>query len=268
MSAGQAAFRAALFDPRAPHPAGLTGPGGRPAGRRFDVYRNNVVASLAAALEAGFPALRALLGPEAFRGIAVAHARAHPPGSPCMMHYGQDLPAFLEATTPHGGSSALPDRALPDLARLELAIRESYHAADAVPVDAAALGAVAQADLPALRIATAPALRLVASRHPIVTLRRLALEGGASETPDAPDGSGLPEARGETALVTRPGFDPQVCALVPGDAAFVAALSGGAPLAEAAEAGAAREPGYTPAAALSALLRGGAIVSLDTEPAP
>jgi hypothetical protein len=66
----EAVFRAALFDPAAPVPAGLTGPDGRPAGARFDVYRNNVVAGLTAALETGFPTVRALVGEVFFAAMA------------------------------------------------------------------------------------------------------------------------------------------------------------------------------------------------------
>ncbi|MEE4120452.1 MAG: DNA-binding domain-containing protein [Paracoccaceae bacterium] len=248
MSVTQGAFRTALLDPGAPVPDGLTDPAGRPAGRRFDVYRNNVVASLAAALETGFPAVRALVGHDRFRALAIAHARAHPPRTPLMMHAGADLPAFLEAA----GFGV----ALADVARLELAVRESYHAADAAPIDSTALGRVPPASLGGLRLRLAPALRLVASAHPVVSLRRAALEGDP-EAEDCP----------ETALVTRPGFDPVVTALAPAEGAFVAALAAGVPLGEAAARAAGHDPAFTPTAALSALLSGGAITSLEPEPA-
>ena len=43
-------FARALLDPSAGVPAGLLRPDGAPAARRFDIYRNNVVASLVDAL--------------------------------------------------------------------------------------------------------------------------------------------------------------------------------------------------------------------------
>lgn len=252
MGVSQSAFRAALLDPAAPVPPGLTDPAGRPAGARFDVYRNNVVASLAEALESGFPAVAHLVGPELFRALAVAYSRAHPPRSALMMHMGGDLPAFLGRFAPTSRLGYLPD-----LARLELALRESYHAADAPAVAPGALARLAPEDLAGLRLRLAPALRLVPSRYPIVQIRAFALEDGPNPRPG-----------GETALVTRPDHDPRVTALDPAASAFVTALAEGRPLGTAAGDAAARDPGFDPAAALGALLAGGAVISLQKEPAP
>ncbi|MBP0650496.1 putative DNA-binding domain-containing protein, partial [Mycobacterium tuberculosis] len=63
----QAAIAAALVAPDRPVPAGLEGRDGRPAGRRFAVYRNNVVVSLIDALAARFPVVAMLVGDAFFR---------------------------------------------------------------------------------------------------------------------------------------------------------------------------------------------------------
>ncbi len=60
----QSAFRAAILDADRPAPPDLQDGLGRPAKRRFNVYRNNVAVSLTEALEAGFPAVARLLGEE------------------------------------------------------------------------------------------------------------------------------------------------------------------------------------------------------------
>ena len=91
----QREFRNALLSPDLPPPPGLTGPDGRPAGRRFEVYRNNVAVSLTDALRLGFPVVRTLLGDDFFTALAHEFLRAHPPVSPILMLYGAALPDFL-----------------------------------------------------------------------------------------------------------------------------------------------------------------------------
>ena len=242
----QDAFRAALLDPGRPAPSGLRDGAGRAAGARFDVYRNNVAASLIEALEAGFPALRTLLGAARFRALALSFLRAHPPRDPRLMVYGADLPGFLEGFAPLArfGWAA-------DLARLEMALREAYHAADAAPVDADTLGALPAEALAGARLRLAPALRLVVSRWPVAALHAHALGHGPR-----------PAAGGEELLVTRPGFDPVTQVLPPGGAAAVAALAAGRTLAAAQEAGLGADARFDLGPVLAALLGGGAIAGL------
>lgn len=249
MPVSQRAFLEAVLDPARPAPSGLTDPAGGPAGRRFDVYRNTVVAGLSKALAEGYPAVRALLGADNFSLLARAYVRAHPPESPLMMHFGERLPGFLGTFEPVRNLAFLPD-----LARLEYAIRESYHAADAKPVDPAALVAVAPERLDRLRLSLAPAVRLVRSEWPVASLHGFALGGGDR-----------PEVAPETALVCRPGFDPTVVALGPADAVFVAALADGTPLGAAVDAAAAVDPAFDPSRPLGQLIAGGAIAALQDD---
>ncbi|MEM1428024.1 MAG: DNA-binding domain-containing protein [Pseudomonadota bacterium] len=246
MGVSQSAFHEALLDPARAVPEGLTDPEGRPAGKRFDVYRNNVVASLSDALATGFPVIAKLLGPENFRALAVAYSRAHPPRSPLMMHMGGDLPAFLEGFEPLAKYGYMAD-----VARLELALRDSYHAADAAPIAPDVLVTLGEAGLATARVALASAVRLVQSPWPIVQIWRFNMEGGAQPQPGA-----------EAALVTRPGFDPKINALSPGGAVLVAKLRYGVALGPAAEAAAEAEPGFDPSSTIAALLAGQAITAI------
>lgn len=57
-----ASFAPALLDPARSTPDGVTGPNGKAAGRRYDVYRNNVTVSLIDALAAIYPAVQRITG--------------------------------------------------------------------------------------------------------------------------------------------------------------------------------------------------------------
>jgi hypothetical protein len=207
----QTAFARALLDPEAALPPGITDPEGRPAPKRFSVYRNNVASSLTRALEAAFPTVRKLVGDEFFAAMAVVFLRAHPPTSRMLMLYGAEFPAFLQGFPPVGHLGYLPD-----VARLDQAMRESYHAADSMALDAVELQRLIGADLAGVRLVLAPSLRLVRSPWPIVAIWTTNAEGGPA-----------PRAAAEDALVLRPEFDPRLHLLPPGGGAFVAAVQKG-----------------------------------------
>jgi Putative DNA-binding domain len=210
-------FAPALLDPAAAVPHGLVDTANRPAGRRFDVYRNNVTVSLTDALAAGFPVIQTLVGEAFFRAMAVVFLRAHPPRSPVLTGWGDALPGFLNGFAP---VAHLPY--LADVARLESALREAYHAADAAPVAPAALGSV---DLTAARIRLAPATRIVASPYPIHAIWR------ANTDPTAPPARG----GAKTVLITRPDWDPWPRLIPPDAARFILALMAGETFGAAAE---------------------------------
>ena len=141
-----AAFAAALCDPAAPPPAAIRGRRGAPDARRFAVYRNNVAVGLIGALEARYPVARRIVGPEAFRAMARAFVEAHKPRSPVLIAYGAVFPDFIEAQGPN------PDlRRLADVARLENAWVEAYHAEDAPAAGLADLAALSAEALPNAR---------------------------------------------------------------------------------------------------------------------
>ena len=209
MSVSQTSFTDAIFDSTAPRPAGLSDGQGQAAGRRFDVYRNNVMASLIEALQAAFPVIEQLVGEANFKVLAGDFVRAHPPSSPLMVFYGAELPIFLKSYDPVSSI-----RYLPDVARLETAMRESYHAGDAVPADPAVFGRLSPEALMAARLTLVPSARLVRSAWPIHAIWRLNREDGAPK----------PEMAPQDVLIVRPDLDPQPLLLPPGGGAFVARL--------------------------------------------
>jgi hypothetical protein len=252
-------FLPALLDPERPVPQGLQDGHGRPAGRRFNVYRNNITVSLVEALTQGFPATVKLLGAEYFTAIARVFVQANPPQSRLMMHYGAGFPAFLE-TVPALAQLGY----IGDVARLELALRRSYHAADAAPLDPAILGAVAPDDLPATRFTLAPALILIRSRWPLHAIWAFNMIPGSPAPQIQAQGQGQAQTQPQDVLITRPGFDPTPHPLPQGGAEFIAALMQGAPLGAAHDAGAACDS-FDPAPLLGLLIAGGAITGLTYE---
>lgn len=240
----QSAFRAALLDPSSPPPEGLRNPDGAQATKRFDVYRNNVAVSLTEALETAFPVVRKLVGNDFFRAMAGVYLRAHPPTSPVMMFYGAEMPAFLAG---FGPAQSVPY--LPDVARLELALRHSYHAADSAPVAPDALGQIEPDDLPGVVFGFAPSVHLIPSTYPLHSIWWANTHGGQNN----------PHA--EPTLVTRPELDPQLDALTQPQAAVIGALMAGEPLGVALRHGGA---GFDLGPLLGLLLGRNAVTSLTT----
>ncbi len=245
MTIGQSDFIRAILDPDLAVPAGLTDPQGRPAGKRFAVYRNNVAVSLTEALETAFPVVLKLVGEEFFKAMAGVYLRQNPPGSALMMLYGAGFPDFLASFAPVQTIGYLPD-----IARLEDALRRSYHAADTIPIDPAILQTMPPERLMAARLSLAPALKLVQSAWPIHAIWL------ANTKADAPK----PQMRPEDVLVTRRGYDPMPELLGPGAAAFIAAFGAGKSFAVALEAAG---DTFDLTAALGQLLAGGAIVDIS-----
>ncbi|MCB1335466.1 MAG: putative DNA-binding domain-containing protein [Roseivivax sp.] len=217
----QTDFRSALLDAASPVPSGLTDGAGRPAGRRYAVYRNNVAVSLREALATGFPAIHGLLGETNFAFVAGSYLRAEPPASPLMMHYGAGFPDHL-ARLPQLAQLAY----LPDVARLELALRRAYHAADATPMDPADLAAMEAEALMETRFSLVPAVQLLRSDWPVLDIWRFAT------LPDQPS----PAGGAQDIVVLRPEFDPEPHLLPPGGAAFLTALQRHETLSEALDA--------------------------------
>lgn len=211
----QTAFATALLDPGQPAPAGLENPFGGPAGRRFDVYRNNVAVSLTQALETGFPTVRKLVGDDFFKAMAGIYLRANPPSDPRLALYGTTFPGFLARFEPLRHL-----RYLPDIARLDLGLRQSYHAADAAPFDTTGL---APAAVLSLKPRLASATLVMSSRHPVFAIWRYNTETGAAKPDTAP----------QDVLIARKGYDPAPHLLPPGGLTLARALKGRLTLAEA-----------------------------------
>lgn len=234
--------------------AGLLLNGEKAADGRFAVHRNNVKASLGAALAARFPVVLRLVGAEFFRAMAVVFVEQCPPRSPVLAAYGAGFGDFLDGFEP---ATDLPY--LADVARLEWARHLAWHAADAPAVSIEELTAVAPDRLEGVLLRPHPAATVVASIWPVISIWTT----NTFDEETRPIGS---DQAGESALVTRPGLEVFVNALPPGVGLLFGTLSTGVALGEAV-ARAERVAGFDTATALSLLFRSGAVASLSAESA-
>ena len=244
----QRAFAAALVDPALAVPAGLVGPDRETSAKRFAVYRNNVAVGLINALQAAYPAVDRLVGGEFFRAMARAYTLTGQRTSPILLEYGAGFADFIAEFEP---AASLPY--LPDVARIERAWTEAYHAPDAVALEPAALAETQNDRIADVRFVLHPSVRFVSSQFPAFTIWRMNVEGGEPAPVDLASG-------GEDVLLARPDADVEVRSMPPGGAKFVSVLASGKPLAEAAEAALSVDENFDLSASLEALIGQGFIV--------
>ena len=240
----QGDFAAALLEPDLPVPSGVTGPRGKNARKRFAVYRNNVTVSLIDALADIFPAVQRLVGAPFFKDMARLYLTQNPPSSPVLFEYGGGFAAFIENLEP-----LMRFPYIADVARLERAWLDAFHAADAEPLAPEVLAAIQPERLGDLTFTPHPAAQIIRSRYAAVSI----LSSSRAERPL----DGIRPLEAEDGLITRPAFEVQARRLPPGAADFFEALIAGATLAEAASLTLERHPGFDLPSAISAMLEAG-----------
>jgi hypothetical protein len=249
----QTEFAAALFDER-PEMATRVRAGRFPAAQHLQVYRNNIVESLTGALRAVYPVVEKLVGDGFFRYAAHEYLRAHRPRSGNLHDFGNAFAGFLAGFAP---VAELPY--LPDVARLEWAWHQAFHAADALAFDFARLGAVPAEQHATLRFVLHPSARLLASDFPVVRIFEINQEGFDGDTSvDLGEG-------GVRTLVIRRGLTVHVEPLAAGEAEFLAALAGQQPLGAAVQAALAVQPEFDLTSTLAEHLQRGTLVDFLAE---
>jgi hypothetical protein len=243
---GDRDFALALLDARAPIPAGLVTDG---IERRFAVYRNNVMVSLTRALADIFPVVETLVGKPYFAAMARIFIAAEPPRSPLLFEYGRTFPDFLERFEPARHLSYLAD-----VARLERAWLDAYHAADAPVLHPAALAAIAPHQLAETRLVAHPATRVLVADYAAYSI--------VMRTRDKQPLTGIDPTEHEDSLTTRPDQEVEIRRLAAGDATFLTALMAGEPLGTAMARAVAGAPEFDIGAALALSLQAGAFTAI------
>jgi putative DNA-binding protein len=249
-------FAAALLDPTLAAPWGLVGPDGEPSLKRFSVYRNNVVVGLTEALKSNFPAVCRIVGEEFFDVMARIFVVSEPPTSPILLDYGAGFADFIVRFEP---AASLPY--LPDIARIERAWTEAYHAPEATALTPEALAAIPDDCVPVLKFSVHPSLRMVRSPLPALTIWQTNVGDGVPGPVDFAAG-------GEDVLLVRPTAEVEVRAMPPGGYEFVAALERGQSLTEAMKAALTADPRFDLSGNIRDLIVAGAFVDCHVNNEP
>jgi hypothetical protein len=213
------------------HALGIRG-GEFAAAERLSIYRNNLRENFLQLLQREYPAIQALAGVDYFRQTALQYLAAYPSRSGDLLHAGAAFPEFLRGLL---GSSEYAYFA--DVAALEWALQQAMIAADdARSFDAAALADLSLEQTASVRLELHPAVRLVCSEFPIVSIWQ-------AHQPGAPADLTIDLSRGgENALLYRPERRTAVASIDHARANFVAQIVQSAPFGVAADAALAADP--------------------------
>jgi len=225
-------------------------PGEKPdASDRLAVYRNNVFSNLSEALRDVYPVVEKLVGEAFFRRAADHFIRLYPSASGDLHQFGKGFAEFL-ARYPAAAELIY----LPDTARLEWLIHESFHAADHAPLELTRLAQLTEAQCGLLVFNLHPACRLLASPYPVQHIWQV-------NQPDYCGENSVDLASGEANLfIRRHDYSVELQPVSPGEFAVLSRIAQGARFAAACEAALKTEPQFDAGAFLQKFIVGGAVV--------
>ena len=182
---------------------------------RLGAYTGGYPARLEDALAETFPALRHVLGGSTFHHMVQRYLPAAPAGIYNLNDVGTPLPAWL-ATDELAGAIPLA----PDLARLELAVQQAFHATLLPPFDSAPLAAWEADDWDQALVRFQPGVSLVRSAWPIHDVWQARTQAG--DTIDV-----VVEGRPQDVVVFRTGFRVTPALVAADEAALLERLLAG-----------------------------------------
>jgi hypothetical protein len=241
-------FHGALLHADAPPPAGLHPD--TQAAERFAVHQHTSRGGLVAALRAAYPAIVVALGDEYFDALAVEFMHQSPPSSPVLQEYSPLFAGFLDGFAP---LSQWPW--LGDVARIDWARREAYHAADAEPLNAWQLRVWPAEALLQASLRLHPSLRTLDSPYPAWSLWQR-----QQQPPDpASDDTWQPQS----IQVWRVGGQVHQRLLGAGEAALRHALADARTVGQAMHRAQASDPAFNASTAFATLVGDGLVVAVN-----
>jgi hypothetical protein len=146
---------------------------------RLGIYHNAYRTRLIEALDDTYPILHALLGDELFTELGEQYVATYPSEFRSIRWYGRELPQYLARAQPYAEQPIFAEVAL-----LEWTLAEVFDAADAEPLQRAALSAVDESAWGDLRFELHPSLRRLHLQWNTVAVWQTMSRG---ETPPQPE---------------------------------------------------------------------------------
>jgi hypothetical protein len=153
---------------------------------RVDIYANAYFYRLLDCLGEDFPTTLTVVGADNFAALVREYLLGYPPAEPSILYVGVYLADFLND---HPFAERWPFIA--ELVRLERAVLDVFHAADAPALSLEALRAVPSEEWPALRLRTHPAVEIVPSEWRITDVLHTVEQGQELSDPEHEEASTL-----------------------------------------------------------------------------
>jgi Putative DNA-binding domain len=150
-----------------------------PAEARLAIYRNAYRIRLIDALDDTYSALHKLLGDETFESLADLFIAAQPSVHRSIRWYGRELAHFLTECLPFAEQPILSE-----VARFDWTLAEVFDAADAVPLERAALEAIAPDAWEELKFRFHPSLRRLEFKWNTVAVWQAVSDDAVPPNPD------------------------------------------------------------------------------------
>ncbi|WP_339067495.1 DNA-binding domain-containing protein [Teredinibacter turnerae] len=206
---------------------------------RLAIYRNNVFRGLIDTLGSHFPATKNLVGDTYFDAIGKAYLEKNLPQSAASTALGETFPVFIRTFPPVKG---LPY--LADVARLDWAYHNAYHAREAAALEPTAFQLIHPDALGKAKFELHPSCKLIQSDYAVFTLWEFARDSVKKTLEDDIE-------QAQAALVLRPNAEVNVYHLTAGLTAFFDRLIDGAALSQALAAGLDHSDEFNPSEAVA-----------------
>lgn len=134
---------------------------------RLAIYHGAYRGRLSDALRTEYPAVRAALGDAGFAAMAAGYIDAYPSSDANLRWFGDRLADYLAGTLPYRARGDLAE-----LAAFEWALSQAFDAADAAPVDIAAIAAIPYEDWGDMRLSWHPSVASLWLAYDVPSIRK------------------------------------------------------------------------------------------------